>query len=145
MVVDDGLQLTRQDLHFLNTELKGLAFEADHLSHRPKNLIHCLTDKPLEELYFMQGSRDGAESKTFVKEYFDKTYGNYFVEKFKRKVNGKLPAVQVSVFSSNFALPIHIAKLSEGQTLIRFNFVFLAGRQRQKAVLLPFGGGPNGR
>lgn len=98
-MVDDHLRLSPDERRFLNTELKGLGFELDHISYRPKNLIHCLTDKPVSQVLFTVKSRDGGDSReTNVKDYYDVVYANYLDEKFGRKIYGNLPAVQVRRF-----------------------------------------------
>ena len=103
VVVDNNLQLNQDERRFLNEELKGLAFELDHIDFRPKNRIHCLTNLPMGKLRFTEKSNDGKLKQWSVKEYYDTKYASYF-EKFGRQVYGNLPAVEVSVSHSNFTL-----------------------------------------
>ena len=100
MQIREGhFRLNPDERRFLNTELKGLAFELEHISYRPKNLLHCLTDKPVSQLFFSENLKDGSTREVSVKAYYDEKYRDFF-EKFGSQVCGHLPAVQVSLVSA---------------------------------------------
>ena len=43
--IDGRFQFQQNEIRNLNSELKGLAFVADHISYKPKNTVYCLTGK----------------------------------------------------------------------------------------------------
>lgn len=115
VVVDDRLRLNPDERRWLNTELKGLAFELEHISYRPKNLFHCLTEKSIKELFFAEKSKDGTIGKQIsVKAYYDEKYATFF-EKYGRKVYGNLPAVQVGSDKFPSYYPLEVVCLIEDQ------------------------------
>lgn len=96
VVVDRNFRLNTNERNLLNQELKGLSFEVDHISYRPRNKIFCITDKTVSEIFFDQRSRDSDQTtQVSVKEYFEKVYTDYLERAGLQGLNGNLPCIQV--------------------------------------------------
>ena len=84
-------KLNSNERNLLNQELKGLSFEVDHISYRPKSMIHCLTDKTVSEIFFDRKLKDSDQTKqTSVKEYFEDIYKDYLDRAGRGGLFGKL-------------------------------------------------------
>lgn len=117
VVVDRNFRLHTNERNLLNQELKGLMFEVDHISYRPRNKVFCITDKTVSEIYFDQRTRDSDQTvQVSVKEYFEKVYTDYLEKAGLQGLNGNLPCIQVGRTNPRY-FPAEVCSIVDDQYL----------------------------
>ena len=106
--IDKNFRFDQRELRTLNEKLKGLSFYASHLKYKPKLTIKCLSDKPVNEIFFELNDRDGKTSQISVKEYYDKHYK----DRLDTKILGNLLCI-IDNKKNNY--PLEIVEIIQDQ------------------------------
>ena len=117
VVIDRNFRLNTNERNLLNQELKGLSFEVEHISYRPRNKIFCITDKTVSQIFFDQRTRDSEQTvQVSVKEYFEKVYVDYLEKAGLQGLNGNLPCIQVGKTNPRY-FPAEVVYIVDDQYL----------------------------
>lgn len=111
--INSNFRLNPNEKALLNAELKGLNFEVDHISYKPKNRIFCITEKNVSEIFFDQKMENNQTQQVSVKTYFERVYKDY-LDKLGRDLFPNLPCVQVGKTNPKF-FPLEVVSIIDDQ------------------------------
>jgi eukaryotic translation initiation factor 2C len=111
--VTSSYRLDQYDRKMLETEIKGLKVQINHIPYKPKFTVHRFSQEPIDRVFFEETKADGAKVRTSVFDYFNRTYAAW-LQTSRIVLNANLPAVQIGRDRPKY-FPMEVCEVLEDQ------------------------------